>query len=232
MFGSILVALWPRDGTLKIQGRLPTPVIARSIKSRGQTFSDEVWLVLVPVGLVLSTMGPVSGVLVALCGPAMWWFRSRQRLAKDLRAKRDALPEVLDLVAVSLGAGITVSGALRLARSEAPVAVRSGFTSVLALSEAGVPLERALPKLFDELGESYNQLVTALVASVRDGAPLTDLLNRLGDNARISRRLRAEERGRRLPVVIMFPLSVCSMPAVLIGTIVPVIIVGLRSTSF
>lgn len=184
-----------------------------------------------PIGFVLATRDPLWGVLVALCGPALWWFRSRQRLAKDLRAKRDALPEVLDLVAISVGAGMTIAGAIRLARSEAPVAVRSGFSSVLALSNAGVPLERALPRLFDDLGESYNQLVAALVGSVRDGAPLAELLNRLGDNARTSRRRRAEERGRRLPVVIMFPLAVCSMPAVLIGTIVPVVIVGLRSTS-
>lgn len=230
MLGSIVFALWPQD---RLSNFNTDSALERQSggPSKRHAMRDEVWLLLSPVGLFLALRAPVSGILVAACGPALWWFRGRQRLARDQRAKRDALPEVLDLVAMAVGAGLTVSSAMQLARDEGPDAVRLAFGSVLARSDAGLPLARALPNLFDDLGESYDQLVTALVSSVRDGAPLADLLARLGDNARMSRRRRAEERGRRLPVVMMFPLSVCSMPAVLIGTIVPVAIVGFRSAS-
>jgi tight adherence protein C len=191
-----------------------------------------VWFATIPVGLAIALEDPLAGVTVVLAGPTAQWWHGRRQTEDVKRARREAVPETLDLITIAVGSGLTVHGAIQLVADVGPGVVRNAFEAVLGRSSSGQPLARALPGLSDELGEAYQPMVTALIASVRDGAPLGQLLARLGDNARLSRRRRAEERARRLPVVMMFPLAVCSMPAVLVGTIVPLVVVGFRSAAF
>lgn len=167
-----------------------------------------------------------------LCGPTGWWWQGRRNSEEIKRLRRQALPETLDLLAIAIASGTTVAGAMQLVRTEGPSPVRDAFNRVLLRASSGQPLATALTGLSDDLGESYHPLAAVLISSVRDGAPLVQILERLGDQSRLSRRRRAEERARRLPVLMMFPLALCSMPAVLVGTVVPLVVVGFRSTSF
>lgn len=228
MFGATLAFMWPAVS--------PKPLRSQTLPStrrqRTAAWRDSLWFVSVPIGLLLVLADPMSATVIAAGGPIAWWWQRRRR-AEDLkRARREAVPETLDLVSIAVGSGLTVHRALQLVADIGPAPVQMTFGTVLARSSSGQPLARALPGLSDDLGEAYHPLVMALIASVRDGAPLGQLLMRLGDNSRLSRRRRAEERARRLPVVMMFPLALCSMPAVLVGTIVPLVVVGFRSTTF
>jgi hypothetical protein len=55
------------------------------------------------------------------------------------------------------------------------------------------------------------------------------LLTRLGAEARSARRIQAEIRARRLPVQLLFPLVVCSLPALLVGAVLPLLLLSFRS---
>ncbi len=227
MLAAVLAFLWPSPS--------PEPLVATTRtagRTRRSPTGESLWFVTVPIGLALVAADPLSAVMIAAGGPIAWWWQRRRRAEDVKRARRDAVPETLDLISIAVGAGLTVNGGLLLVKDVGPMAVRQSFGQVLDRSASGQPLARVLPGLSDDLGDAYHPLVMALVASVRDGAPLGQLLMRLGDNARVSRRRRAEERARRLPVVMMFPLALCSMPAVLVGTIVPLVVVGFRSTAF
>lgn len=226
MFSAVAVACWPQRGLSQ-----KLFVGSRSRTRKPLEISNQIWLGLVPVGLLIVPFDPFSGSLLAVCGPVAWWFACRGKAQALYRARRDALPETLDLISIAVASGLTVASAIELVSEEGPNPVRAAFASILSRSDSGMPLARALPPMSDELGESYHQLVVAFVSSVRDGAPLGDLLNRLGDHSRVSRRRRAEERSRRLTVLMLFPLAACSMPAVLIGTAVPVVVVAIRSLS-
>lgn len=227
MFGSVLAFCWPQPG-------LGQKLLAESAppSSRRVELSDQIWFALVPIGLLLIPFDNFTGALLVVCGPAAWWFSRRGKARGLSRARRDALPETLDLIAIAVASGLTIASTIKLISEEGPHPVRTAFASILIRSDSGIPLVRAFSPMSDELGESYHQLVVALVSSVRDGAPLGDLLSRLGDHARVSRRRRAEEKSRRLTVLMLFPLAVFSMPAVLVGTVVPVVVVAIRSTSF
>jgi Flp pilus assembly protein TadB len=227
MFAAMLGLVWPAAS--------PEPLVLQpgpGARMRHASIGGTLWFGTVPVGLLLVLADPLSGIVTATGGPIVWWWQRRRHTEGLKRARREAAPETLDLLSIAVGSGLTVPGAMQLVIDAGPAAVTEAFRAVLARSASGQPLARALPGLSDDLGDAYHPMVMALIASVRDGAPLGQLLMRLGDNARLSRRRRAEERAGRLPVAMMFPLAVCSMPAVLVGTVVPLVVVGLRSTTF
>lgn len=137
-------------------------------------------------------------------------------------------PEVIDLLAVALGSGGTVLQALRLVEARGPEPVREPVKDFNDRLRAGTPLASALLDLADKLGAPYRGTIAALVGTERDGAPISLLLARLGDEARATRRRQTEVQARRLPVKLLFPLVVCSLPAVLIGAVIPLIVLSIE----
>ncbi|MBM4420772.1 MAG: type II secretion system F family protein, partial [Chloroflexi bacterium] len=53
-------------------------------------------------------------------------------------------------------------------------------------------------------------------ASTRFGAPLAPLLVQQADALRERERSRAETQARRLPLLLLFPLTFCVLPALLV----------------
>lgn len=174
----------------------------------------------------------VLGVAGVVAGG--FWPRWRQRLgtARRRAGLEAVLPEVIDLVAVVLGAGGTISHAVEVLADDGPVAVRSDFRAVLDELDAGEPLARRLSVAADRLGSGYRPLLAALIATERDGAPVAGLVLRLGDEARAARRRRGDRRARTLAVQVLFPLVCCSLPAVLVGAVIPLALVTLGSIPF
>lgn len=144
---------------------------------------------------------------------------TRRRLREARR--RDEFAPTVDLLAVCLGAGRNLPGALAVVAESGPEAVRPGFAAVLERCRRGHTLVDALPVLGEELGSTYRPLVAALVVNEQGGSPLGVLLQRLADDAEAARRHRTEERSRRIPVALLPPLTVCMLPAIVIGTLVP-----------
>ena len=89
--------------------------------------------------------------------------------------------------------------------------------------EAGGVL--VLGALGDDLGPASRPAIQALVAADRDGAPLGSVLQTLATEARTARRLALEASARALPVRLVFPLVACSLPAVLVGAVLPLLAV-------
>ena len=54
-------------------------------------------------------------------------------------------------------------------------------------------------------------------------------LERLADEVRRQRRHRAEEAARRVPVKLLFPLVCCTLPALALLTVAPLVASAVRS---
>ncbi len=67
-------------------------------------------------------------------------------------------------------------------------------------------------------------LANAIISSERSGSPLDDLLDHQGIEARAALRRSAEERARRLPIVLLLPTVTCVLPAFVLVTVVPVVV--------
>ena len=92
--------------------------------------------------------------------------------------------------------------------------------------ETGGTVASALIEL-DALGEAYTPLIEVLRAGHQRGAPVLDALDRIAETARDRRRRNAEARARRLPVTMLFPLVMCTLPAFGLLAVVPLLVASL-----
>jgi tight adherence protein C len=144
----------------------------------------------------------------------------------------DALPDVIDLFAVAVAAGLNTRLAVRAVAERAPTGPLSRALADVEtqVDTTGCRLADALERLPERLGvEAARPLITALTDADRYGAALGPTLDRLADDARRSRQRRAEEAARRVPVKLLFPLVTCILPAFGLLTVAPLIAGGLRA---
>jgi tight adherence protein C len=173
-------------------------------------------------GLTLLVLG-VAAPAVALGAWALPMLRGRRRERGRLAALAADLPEVVDLLVLAVGAGLTVPFAVAAVARHAKGPLAAELRRVLDDVDHGRRLADALDEVPARAGESARPLVAALVASERYGAPVVSGLERLAGDVRRDRRRRAEEAARRVPVKLLFPLVMCTLPAFALLTVAPLI---------
>jgi tight adherence protein C len=172
----------------------------------------------------IALLAPLPIAVAMVLGAWAWPVLQRRRSA---RARADAiarsLPEVVDLVHLAVGAGLTIRLALDavVRRGDGPIVAE--LAAALHDVELGRRLADALEDVPSRTDEGVRPLVAALVASDRYGAPLGDALDRLALEVRADRRRRAEEAARKVPVKLLFPLVCCVLPAFVLLTLAPLV---------
>jgi tight adherence protein C len=169
-------------------------------------------------------VAPPVGAVSAMAAWVAVAAGQRRRHNRQRGAVIGALPEVIDLLAMVVGAGLNVRLALEAVAPRAPPAFRHALAAQLRRARLGVRLSDALDELPSMLGDAVRPLVAALVATDRYGVPLQPALERLASEARQDRRRRAEAAARRVPVKLLFPLVLCVLPAFALLTVVPVLV--------
>jgi tight adherence protein C len=174
-------------------------------------------VVKVKMGLALMFFLPMLGGL----GPSYWLrFRikgRRERVTNDL-------PDLLDLMTISVAAGLGLEQAMQVscARFESPVCEELRLT--LREMELGLSRHDALENM--KLRTDIDDLVTfTVVLSQADalGLPIGRVLQAQADEMRDKRRQRAREKAAKVPVKILFPLALCFLPAILIIVLGPIV---------
>lgn len=159
--------------------------------------------------LVLVGM-PAAGFLVP---DALRERRARRRHRRLLRA----LPDALDLLAVSAGSGRgPAAGIEQLARAgEGPLAEELRMATAELTS--GVPLGAALESLRRRVpGSEVATLVAAIERSRKLGSPLADQLRRQAGALRRDSRRATEERAARAAPKIQLVVALVLVPSVLL----------------
>jgi tight adherence protein C len=178
------------------------------------------------LGLVLLAVAPPLVPLAAavgLLGPRL----ARRRMSEgERRAWADALPEAVDLLALGLGSGLSLVPVLALVAPRTPAPLGPALARAHDRILHGEPLEEALESVAGD-GPSTRPLVALLVAAHHDGAPIVDPLARLAAELRADRRRAVEARARQVPVRLLFPLVLCSLPAFVLLAIVPPVVAAL-----
>jgi tight adherence protein C len=169
-------------------------------------------------------IGPVLGAAVLAALAARRWRRERLRDRDAEASVVDQLPEVIDLLALALGAGLSVTESMAVVGRWAPGPVGDALADAHLSILHGAPAGDALGAARDRCGSAAVALFDALVAADRYGTALGPSLDRLGHEARLDRRRAAEERARKVPVQLLFPLVVCVLPAFGLLTVVPLLV--------
>jgi Flp pilus assembly protein TadB len=154
------------------------------------------------VVLILALVFEIAG--------AVWLWR----IVRSTFAPAD-LAAFLDAMIVGLEAGLTFERALSALVERASIATRDADARrLLADLALGRPLRDALAAFARDPDEA--RIVALVIASMRFGSPLARLLVVQADAIRTTERHRAEARARRLPVLMLFPLTFCILPALLL----------------
>jgi tight adherence protein C len=175
------------------------------------------------VAVLLSlVLGPVTGVLAGAAVVVTERVGRARARRRRTRAIEEALPEALDLLLLGVDAGLNVRLALErvVDAITGPLAVELRW--VVDRTGAGASLAGSLDAL--DAGPGVAALGSALAACLRDGVPAGPTLDRLAADVRAAWRQRGEEAARRLPVKLLFPLVFCTLPALGLVVVVPVLV--------
>src|SRR5690606_25875872 len=134
-------------------------------------------------------------------------------------AVTNGFPDCLDLILVCVEAGLGLEAAMdRVGRemvSSHPLVAALLSTATLQL-RAGARREEALRKMGESSGvDEVRSFATLLIQSDKLGTSIADTLRIYAAEMREKRRLRAEEKAHRLPVLISIPLVICMLPTMI-----------------
>ena len=161
-------------------------------------------------GVLALVLLPVIGA----AAPTSWLNRKIEERKDSIRKD---LPDVLDLLAISVEAGIGFEGAMAVVCEHFTSPLASEFSRTLKEMELGLPRREALQNLKrrTEVPELSN-FVLALVQADALGMPIGRVLKTQAGEMRMKRRQWAREKAGKLPVKILFPLVLFIFPAVLV----------------
>jgi tight adherence protein C len=151
--------------------------------------------------------------------PNVWLTRKvterREAILKDL-------PDTLDLLAISVEAGVGFEGALGIVTEHFHSPLADEFSRTLKEMELGLPRREALQnmKRRTEVPELSN-FVLALTQADALGMPIGRVLKTQATEMRNKRRQWAREKAAKLPVKILFPLILFIFPPVFIIVLGP-----------
>jgi len=168
------------------------------------------------------------GSLCALIGLYIPALFVRARADRRREAITNGFPDCLDLMLICVEAGLGLEAALdRVAREMAisqPLVTELLSTATLRL-RAGATREIALRRMADDSGvEEISSFATLLIQSDRLGTSIGTTLRIYASEMRERRRMRAEEKAHRLPVLLSIPLVVCMLPTMIGVLMLPAII--------
>ena len=153
------------------------------------------------------------------------------RLAGRSRSLREraaaSVADLLDVVAVSVSAGLTP----RLALERAPDALGGPLGAEVARARQavalGTPWRAVVRRVADRTAlPELRRLAVTLERSERLGTPVAGRLRDLAREVRAERAVRREERARRAPVAMLFPLVFLILPAFVVAAVVPALLVA------
>ncbi|RFU22226.1 type II secretion system F family protein [Geodermatophilus marinus] len=221
------VAVWPsrapavRARLRALAGPGPAPPRPRGSAVAG---TRGRWLLAAAAGLAAGALvGGTAGPVVAAVGTVAAERLLRARGGRgegDAAALRRDLPVACDLLAVCLGTGLPVPGALAAVAAALPGPVGRELGAVAALQRLGAPPRQAWEAVPEELAG----LRRAVVRAGESGSAVVPALRALSADVRAGERSRADAAVRRAGVWVLAPLGVCFLPAFLCLGVVPLVI--------
>lgn len=164
--------------------------------------------------------------IMALTAGLIFPFLMLKRRAKARQESiRKDMPDALDLLTVSVEAGLGFDGALAKLAEKMKGALVDEFTRVLQEIRVGVPRREALHAMAARCEVADVSLfVTSLIQADQLGVSIANVLRVQSSAARDKRRQRAQEQAMKAPVKMLIPLVLFIFPAIFIVLLGPALI--------
>jgi tight adherence protein C len=181
------------------------------------------------LGLLLTKATIVAALLFALFGAALGYMAPEFWLGRKIRARSMAmtlqLPDALDLLTISVEAGLGFDAALAkvVEKMEGPLV--DEFRQALAEVRMGRARRDALRDVANRAdSQPVSNFIGAIVQAEQLGVPIAKVLQIQSNQLRVERRQRAEEAAAKAPVKMLFPMVGCIFPTIFIVILGPAIV--------
>ena len=188
----------------------------------------EIGPLVFPLNLIWIPVGAYLGYAL----PEFWLggrIRKRQKLILL------QIPDALDLLTISVRAGLGFDGALGKVVEKLHGPLTDEFRRALAEIRVGKPRRDALRDIVPRTEvTALTNFIGAIIQAEQLGVSISKVLQVQSEQLRIERRQRAEEMAAKAPIKMLFPLVGCIFPSlfiVILGPAIILIITGLRGTT-
>src|SRR6266496_1531888 len=176
--------------------------------------------------LVGSTAAPKYTILLALFFSVLGFFAPTLYLASRVRQRQAAvaaeLPDALDLLAVSVEAGLGFDGAVQKLTEHMEGPLIEEFELALGEIRIGEGRQDALKKMAERSSsQEMASFVRAIIQADQLGISLGRILKVQAGDTRLKRQLLAEEKAMKAPIKMLFPTVAFIFPAMFLVVLGP-----------
>jgi tight adherence protein C len=227
-FAAIPMKLNPRTTVESIQAKLVaaglsqrlTPQTFLGIKGAATVGGVFLGTVLAAAGSVVAgvVFTPVLGAIAFMAPDYILNAKARRRR----EAIRTQLPDALDLLAVSVEAGLGFDGAVTKLTEHMHGALIDEFAMTLGEIRIGETRQTALKKMAERVdAPELSTFIRAVVQADQLGISLGRILRVQAADSRLRRQQAAEEKAMKAPIKMLFPTVIFIFPAMFIVLLGP-----------
>jgi tight adherence protein C len=171
----------------------------------------------------------VMGAFLAAVGFGLGYMFPEFWLGNHIKARQKAIlkmiPDTLDLLTISVRAGLGFDAALAKVVEKLPGPLTDEFRRALAEVRVGKPRRDALRDMVPRTQvPPLSNFIGAIIQAEQLGVSISKVLQVQSEQLRIERRQRAEEAAAKAPIKMLFPLVGCIFPSLFIVILGPALI--------
>lgn len=183
----------------------------------------------VPLTLVIAIVMPATTrdkVLIFFFLGAAFLLGPDAVLNRQMEERRQAirtrLPDIIDMLTISVEAGLGFDQALERAVNEIPGPLTDEFARMLGEMRAGAGRADAMRALDARTDvPELRSFILALIQAETFGVSIGRILRGQSEEMRIKRRQQAQEQAQKAPVKLLFPMVLCIFPGIFVVLLGP-----------
>jgi tight adherence protein C len=181
--------------------------------------------------LLLQLLTGASGlaILVGVLGLGIGYILPEFWLGRRIKARQKIIlkmiPDALDLLTISVRAGLGFDAALAKVVEKLPGALSDEFRRALAEVRVGKARREALRDMIPRTNvQPLSNFIGAIIQAETLGVSISKVLQIQSEQLRIERRQRAETLAAQAPIKMLFPLVGCIFPSLFVVILGPAFI--------
>jgi len=186
------------------------------------------WVLLILVVNPLAFTGLVKWITVAIgvtAGAILPSARLEAKISERHTNIQRQLPDVLDLLVISVEAGLGFEQAVDRVVTNVPGDLSAEFARMIGETQAGASRSESLRAMQERVDiPEIRSFVLAMIQADQYGVSVAQVLRAQADEMRIKRRQQAQEKAQKAPIKMMLPMVFCIFPALFVVVIGPAII--------
>jgi tight adherence protein C len=174
-------------------------------------------------------IGAVAGLIVGFMAPDFYLGNRAGGRGKQIL---DTLPDALDLLTISVEAGLGFDAALVKVTEKLKGALSDEFKRAASEQRVGKSRQEALRGITERVDQKeLGSFISAIIQADQLGVSMSKVLRIQSEQMRGDRRQRAEEKAAKAPILIMLPTIGCIFPSLFIVILAPAALSALSSCS-